>query len=74
MSINFSEFQYGCWGQVGNHDIPGKGEPLDEIDIAFRNWHMCRNCAAIDDEGECAINQTPYEIGKLLLIFVDFFL
>ena len=58
-----SELNYGCWGQIGNIDIPGKGEPLDDIDRAYRNWQYCRSCAGIDSGGDCAIDQTPYEIG-----------
>lgn len=57
------EFQYGCWGQIGNNDISGKGEPKDDVDKAFRDWHMCRSCAQIDGGGSCQIDDTPYEIG-----------
>jgi len=58
-----NEFQYGCWGQIGDNDIVGKGEPMDELDQAYRNWHMCRSCAEIDGAGSCGIDETPYEIG-----------
>ena len=52
---------YGCWGQLGNADLPGYGAPMDIIDAAYREWHFCRTCAGIDDSG-CSADNTPYEL------------
>ena len=40
--------QYGCWGQIGRRFVQGHGKPMDELDSAFRRWHLCRKCIAFD--------------------------
>lgn len=36
--------QYGCWCPKMNGQFSFLGQPLDEIDMLCRDWHVCRKC------------------------------
>ena len=60
---------YGCWCQIRNKEaegiVPGRGQPVDELDAACRAWHQCRACTTVDfsDEETCIPNDVAYEVG-----------
>lgn len=41
------KLKYGCWGQIGETNIPGFGHPVDGIDKNYQIWRRCRRFAKI---------------------------
>ena len=39
---NSLKLKYGCWGQIGETNIPGFGHPVDRIDKNYQIWRRCR--------------------------------
>ena len=43
---------YGCWCQIRNEEaggiVPGRGQPVDELDAVCKAWHQCRACTTVD--------------------------
>ena len=60
---------YGCWCQIRNQEaegiVPGRGQPVDELDAACKAWHQCRACTTVDFSAEetCIPNDVAYEVG-----------
>ena len=59
--IDFADMlQFGCWLQLLNPEmweISNKGEPVNELDRAGRQWYKCHQCTSIDEPHCMGINQ-----------------
>lgn len=52
--------QFGCWLQLANEDawiVSNKGDPVNELDAAGRQWYKCHQCTSVDESHCMGISQ-----------------